>query len=236
MRWLEHIYHPFVAYLPIVGDILFRPWHFVRKVVERDDKFAKRLRGCSFFLASVYLIIQPYLLPKEVSAEPEGLVGHFKDDILMLALIAIFSAVFPIIERRNRDLNLDTFLNFTIPLLLVAVFVSTAIELIAQTRLESLGLSRVQMYVTCRGLFNYQCLSEIMPGNANEFYRFALANGLLEGHLKALVVAGYVVGLDPLRSRKNVPIESKAFRIGFVIFIYIGVQLFVLNSNGLFRK
>ena len=90
MRWLEHIYHPFVAYLPIVGDILFRPWHFVRKVVERDDKFAKRLRGCSFFLASVYLIIQPYLLPKEVSAEPEGLVGHFKDDILMLALIAIF--------------------------------------------------------------------------------------------------------------------------------------------------
>jgi len=236
MRWLEHIYHPLVAYPPIIRDILVRPWLFMRKVVEDDEHFSEKLRHCSFFLTSIYLIIQPYLLPKKISVEPESLVQHFEEAILMLVIIAAFSVVFLIVERKNKDLTLDTFLNVVIPVLLVAVFLSTATEFITQSYLETLGLSRLQIYVSCRGVFDYRCLGQFNPQNSTSMYRFALASSLLEGHLKAVLVACYIVGLDPLRSRKKVPVDSKAGRVGIVIFIYLLAQLVVLNANGLLRK
>jgi hypothetical protein len=234
MRWLKHICKPFVEYLPLLADILFRPWRFTRGVVQGTAEYTDNLRRCSFFLASIYLILQPYLLPQKMASSQKGFTGAFQKEIVLLVMIAAFSAAFPLIERKNKQVTLDTFLNLIIPLMVVSIFIDTGISNLAQLYLQRLGLSLSDIYVTCRGLFKYRCLSEVLPAGHTNFYFTALAYSVIEGHLKALIVLCYFVGLEPLRTRKYLPVMSKAGTLAFVFVMYLMFQALNLYSNDLF--
>lgn len=233
MSWLKHICKPFVQYLPLIADILFRPWRFTHGVVEGTKEYTENLRRCSFFLLSIYLILQPYLLPEKMASSQKGFTGAFQKEIVLLVIIAVFTAVFPLIERKNKQVTLETYLNLIIPLIIVAVFIDTGVSDLAQVYLQRLGLSLSDIYVTCRGLFKYKCLSEILPTRHANLYIAALTYSLLEGHLKALIVLCYFVGLEPLRTNKYLPTMSKAGTFAFVSGLYLVFQALNLYSNNL---
>ena len=234
MRWLKHICKPFVDYLPLLADIIFRPWRFTQGVVKGTPEYTENLRRSSFFLAWIYLILQPYLLPEKWASSQKDVIGAFQKEIIVLVMIGVVSAVFPLFERKNKELTLDTFLNLFIPLLFVSIFIDTVLSMLAQLYLQQLGLSLSDIYVTCRGLFKYQCLTGILREQHVNLYITALTYSVVEGHLKALIILCYTVGLESLRTRKYLPGMSKSGVFAFVSVLYLVIQAINLYSNDLF--
>lgn len=230
MSWFRSLAHPLLIYLPILASIIFAPWRFMRVVREGSETEREDLRGFTFFALALSLLIESYQLPHAATGE-SGLEGMpFASEILGLILVGAFALAYLLTERKS-GVNLDTFLYTVLPILTCALLVSIILDEAWIRLLSAHGLPRATILTACAGSPDASCVQGLLPGPPNLATRFFWVVRGAHGHFAAVLLLSYILGLDPLRKRPHLVVESRYARWAFCGVVYLMGQVVVVLMN-----
>jgi hypothetical protein len=237
MNWLKDVLRPFVVHFPMLGEITFLPWRFVHRVLHAGDDEAEEIRRYTFFWLSIYLILQPRVLPM-VAGQPqragnESIAKSFESQLLILVAILLFSLVCWISERNNKRLGIDTCLNLILPVVFTASVLDTFFDWLSLETYRHFGLNENAVFTKCRGPYDTRCIDGLIAGHPSASFGLSLIHSLGEGHFMFLLVVLYFFGLEPLRDKKYLQIDNRAMKAAVAVILYLFCQFLRLHSNHL---